>query len=306
MHRLVVQLGSSFNFHQKSSNQINESSKIASTIRIAIKRSFMTKKLYFSYSLMGSSGSGKTTLITSLLGICKLDSGDIKLFGDTSNRCHPLRIGYMPQETAMIENFTIKEMIWFFGKIYGLKSKEIVERLEFLSALFELPDVGKTIKDCSGGEKRRVSLAVAIFHEPKMLILDEPTVGLDFHLRNTIWEFFTKLATTKNVTILLSTHSTEEAKRSNRVGFMRNGVMAYEGSPQKILQIYKTSDMDEVFVKLCENQEKNILNPMENHCEELSITEEKVLNSSKLNLKSSKVFQALLMKCFLEILKNFK
>lgn len=264
-------------------------------------------QFYFSYSLLGCSGSGKTTLITSLLGICKLDSGDIKLFGDTLNRCHPLRIGYMPQEAAMIENFTIKEMIWFFGTIYGLKSKEITERLEFLSALFELPDKEKIIKDCSGGEQRRVSLAVACIHEPELLILDEPTVGLDCSLRNTIWNFFTKLTTTKNVTILLSTHYVEEAKRSNRVGFMRNGVMAVEGSPQKILQIYKTSDMDELFVKLCENQERNILNPMENHCEEFSMTEgREVLKSSKRSQKSSKVFRALFMKCFLEILKNFK
>ena len=254
---------------------------------------------------MGSSGCGKTTLISSLLGISKLDSGDIKLFGDTLDRCHSLRIGYMPQEAAMMENFTIKETICFFGTIYGLKSKEIIERFQFLSEIFELPDERKRIKDCSGGQQRRVSLAVALMHEPEMLILDEPTVGLDCHMRNTIWEFFTKLSIEQNVTILLSTHYVEEAKRSNRVGFMRNGLMALEGSPQKILQSYKASDMNEVFLRLCEDQEKNISNLMENHCEEFSTTEARQVNPPR-KQKSSDVFRALLMKCFLEILKNFK
>lgn len=125
---------------------------------------------------MGASGCGKTTLISCIVGMCSLDSGDIKVFDDSVGRNNS-KIGYMPQEIALIGEFTISEMLHFYGVIFGMKKDKIEERLRFLCDLLELPDDDKLIEQCSGGQQRRISFAVALVHEPEVLILDEPTVG---------------------------------------------------------------------------------------------------------------------------------
>jgi ABC-type multidrug transport system ATPase subunit len=254
----------------------------------------------FSYALMGSSGCGKTTLISSLVGISKVDSGDIKLFGQPVNRSQALRIGYMPQETALIDNFSIREIVWFFGAIYGMKPKNIEKRFEFLSTLFELPDEEKLINECSGGQQRRISLVLSMIHEPELLILDEPTVGVDSVMRNAIWEFLTALASSKKATILLSTHYLDEAKRSNRVGFIRKGVLAAENSPKNILKFCGTSNMDEAFIKLCKNQNSHFsdFHPF--------VTQKVEEKRQKAGTQSStKIVHALMTKCWLDVTKNF-
>lgn len=125
----------------------------------------------------------------------------------------------MPQNTSLVEEFSINELIHFFGTLYGLQKKEIADRLKFLMNLLDLGDSECLIKNCSGGEKRRVSLAVCLVHQPEILILDEPSVGLDAILRNTIWDFFMSIASTGNTTVILSTHYIEEAKQANCVSF---------------------------------------------------------------------------------------
>lgn len=125
---------------------------------------------------MGASGCGKTTLISCLVGINELDSGEIDIFGKPPQRFKSL-IGYMPQETALVEELKVCEIIWYHGTIYGLSSDLIEVKTKFLSELLELPEGDQFVKDCSGGEKRRISFAVSLLHDPKLLILDEPTVG---------------------------------------------------------------------------------------------------------------------------------
>lgn len=228
------------------------------------------------------------------------------------------RVGYMPQESALITGFTVREMIWFFGTIFGMTSQKIDERFYFLKALLELPDEDRLIRDCSGGQQRRISFALSLVNEPELLILDEPTVGVDPLLRNKIWDYLMKLTTTENVTVLLSTHYIEEARQSTCVGVMRNGVMIAEDSPRNILSDYQTASLEEAFLRLSERQEVDILNQNDPHgYKKLNLLESDT--SSALHHKSKlfpprhrrkqsgwKIVFALLMKNLLQILRNIE
>lgn len=204
--------------------------------------------------MMGSSGCGKTTLISCLVGVNELDEGKIEIFGDEPSNARS-RIGYMPQETALINEFSIREMIWFYGTIFGLNSQKLDDKVKFLSELLELPDVNKLVKDCSGGQQRRISFALTLVHDPELLILDEPTVGMDPLLRAKIWDFLVEITKRQNVTVLLSTHYIEEARQSTHVGLMRNGVLVAEDSPQNVLCLMNTNSLEEAFLKLCTQQD---------------------------------------------------
>lgn len=183
-----------------------------------------------------------------------MDRGQIEVFSDSVG-VNNQKIGFMPQEIALIKEFTIREIIFFFGTIFGMKAEKIEERLQSISKLLELPRGSKMIRDCSGGEQRRVSFALTLVHEPEILILDEPTVGLDPLLRVKIWDYLFYITRTKNVTVLLSTHYIEEARKSTHVGFMRNGSLIGEDTPQNILEKFEISTLEEAFYKLCQDQE---------------------------------------------------
>lgn len=225
----------------------SDTKKIFNNLNLNVKKGTV-------YALMGSSGCGKTTLISCLVGILNLDRGKIEVFGEPTRR-NQRRIGYMPQEIALVNDFTIKEMIWFFGTIFSLSSEKIAERLSFLSNLLELPDNTRLIRDCSGGQQRRISFALTLVHEPELLILDEPTVGLDPVLRNKIWDYFTEITETKDVTILISTHYIEEARNSNYLGLLRNGIQVAEDTPENILIMMQTTNLEEAFLRLSEQQD---------------------------------------------------
>jgi ABC-type multidrug transport system ATPase subunit len=205
---------------------------------------------------MGSSGCGKTTLIYCILGLTRLDAGGIKFSGKPLTKHQRFNFGYMPQETALVKNFNIREMLWFFGTVYGMNTEKIEERTRFLVDLLALPDVETLIKNCSGGQQRRISFAVALVHNPDLLILDEPTVGLDPILRQRIWSHLTELANVNNVTILMTTHYIEEAKQSDRIGLMRNGVLIAEDSPQNVMRACGSDDMEKAFFSLSQEQSK--------------------------------------------------
>lgn len=165
---------------------------------------------------MGSSGCGKTTLLSCIVGMRALDSGSIRIFNEPVGK-NKSRIGYMPQDVAVIDEFTIKELVYFFGNVYGINKNQIRDRFDFLMNLLELPEGGALIKNLSGGQKRRVSLAVCMVHTPEILILDEPSVGLDPLLRRKIWDFFELITQSGQTTVLITTHYIEEAKQANRV-----------------------------------------------------------------------------------------
>ncbi|KAI9553796.1 ABC protein [Daphnia sinensis] len=215
----------------------------------------MTVKKGTIYGLLGASGCGKTTLLSCLIGRRRLNSGDILIFGhepgsEGSGIPGP-RVGYMPQDLALHGYFTIKETLHYFGRIYNLKAGFVHAQLEFLSKLLDLPPGDRYVKTLSGGQQRRVSFAVALFHEPKLLILDEPTVGVDPLLRQSIWDHLVCLSTDHGRTVIVTTHYIEEARQANTIGLMRSGRLLTENSPENLLQKYALSSLEDVFLHLC-------------------------------------------------------
>jgi ABC-type multidrug transport system ATPase subunit len=251
---------------------------------------------------MGASGCGKTTLISCVVGMCTIDSGTIKVFDDDVGR-NNARIGYMPQEMALIQEFSIREILNFFGTIFGLTKDNIVDRSIFLEKLLDLPDQNKIIQKCSGGQQRRVSLAVALLHDPEILILDEPTVGVDPLLRARIWDFLVDLTKIKNTTIFMTTHYIEEAKNSTHVGLMRKGVLVAEDTPHNLLSMFQTDRLEEAFLKLSERQEAA---PKVYGYRQLRAKSEKLKKQRRNNTSTSNgsKIRALIMKNFVQLTRN--
>lgn len=211
------------------------------------------------YGLVGPSGAGKTTLIRMLSGLAVPTSGDARLLGSlmpAERRAVEHRFGYMPQERAVYRDLSVAENLLFFGRIYGMPRARIVQRTRELLGLMRLADRGRQRADrLSGGEKKRLSLACALLHEPDALLLDEPTIGLDPALRREFWDHFHELSG-QGRTILLSTHYLHEAEWCGRVGLIQRGRLIAEGTPD----VLKTEaaersgregpDMEEVFLIL--------------------------------------------------------
>ncbi len=200
------------------------------------------------YGLLGPNGAGKTTAIRMCCGLLKPSSGSILLLDRRAGRAANPLVGYMPQETALYLNLTISQNIRFFGRIHGLRRREIRERE---AELLELVDLAKwrnkLVAKLSGGMKHRVSLACALVHRPRLLFLDEPTVGVDPVLRVSFWDFFAKLRS-DGVTVLITTHYMDEARRCDRVGFLRNGRLMAEGTPSGLLAQTAADSLDDAYL----------------------------------------------------------
>ncbi|CAL8123150.1 unnamed protein product [Orchesella dallaii] len=214
------------------------------------------------YGLLGASGCGKTSLLTCMVGLQKWESGEVLVFGKrpgTKESGIPgKRLGYMPQDISLYNTLTIPEMVSFYGKIYNMPSSEVEHTMQFLIKLLQLPPKKQMIGDLSGGQKRRASLALALVHCPELLILDEPTVGLDPLLRKSIWNHLYKIVTTLHTTIIITTHYIEEARLSDTIGFMRNGRLLVEDTPTVLLNTFKCELLEDVVLKLCRADESNI------------------------------------------------
>ncbi|XP_050449540.1 ABC transporter G family member 23 isoform X2 [Cataglyphis hispanica] len=210
------------------------------------------------YGLLGASGCGKTTLLSCIVGRRRLNSGEIWVLGGkpgTKGSGVPgKRVGYMPQEIALYGEFTIRETMMYFGWIFGMCTAEIVERLRFLLQFLDLPSQNRLVKNLSGGQQRRVSFAVALMHDPELLILDEPTVGVDPLLRQSIWNHLVQITKDGNKTVIITTHYIEEARQAHTIGLMRSGRLLAEEAPNTLLQIYNCATLEEVFLKLSRQQ----------------------------------------------------
>ncbi|KAJ6637729.1 ABC transporter G family member 20, partial [Pseudolycoriella hygida] len=210
------------------------------------------------YGLLGASGCGKTTLLSCLVGRRKLNSGEILVLGGSpgakGSGVPGKRVGYMPQEIALYGEFTIKETMMYFGWIFGMQTGEIMERLQFLLNFLDLPSHGRLVKNLSGGQQRRVSFAVALLHDPELLILDEPTVGVDPLLRQSIWSHLVDITKSGQKTVIITTHYIEEARQAHTIGLMRSGRLLAEESPQTLLTMYGCHNLEDVFLKLSRKQ----------------------------------------------------
>ncbi|XP_063228570.1 ABC transporter G family member 20-like isoform X2 [Bacillus rossius redtenbacheri] len=210
------------------------------------------------YGLLGASGCGKTTLLSCIVGRRRLNTGEIHVLGGkpgTRGSGVPgKRVGYMPQEIALYGEFSIKETMCYFGWIFSMSTQEILERLQFLLNFLDLPGENRLVKNLSGGQQRRVSFAVALMHDPELLILDEPTVGVDPLLRQSIWNHLVQITKDGNKTVIITTHYIEEARQAHTIGLMRSGRLLAEESPHVLLSMYGCQSLEEVFLKLSRKQ----------------------------------------------------
>lgn len=203
------------------------------------------------FGLLGPSGSGKTTLIKLMTGIDRADDGSVRMLGEPMPQLKMLQaFGYMAQSDALYGELTGKQNLAFFGAMFGLKGEALQERIQAVSELVALTShLNKQTSSYSGGMKRRLSLAIALLHEPKLLVLDEPTVGIDPVLRKSIWKELTEL-TKQGVTIILTTHVMDEAEKCDRLGLIREGRLIAVDTPQAIMEQAGSSTLEEAFIAL--------------------------------------------------------
>jgi ABC-2 type transport system ATP-binding protein len=201
------------------------------------------------YGLLGPSGAGKTTLVKMVAGIETPTKGNIHVLDTRMPSLHNMtRIGFMAQSDALYTELNGKENLEFFASIYGLKGQKQKERIEHAASLVNLTDfLKKPVHQYSGGMKRRLSLAAAILHEPEILILDEPTVGIDPVLRQSIWNELYKLSDS-GTTILVTTHVMDEAEKCGQLGMLRDGRLIASGSPQQLKESTSSATIEEAFL----------------------------------------------------------
>jgi len=201
------------------------------------------------YGMIGPNGSGKTTTIKMLVGLLRSTSGNAWVLGEKiPARNNIARLGYMPQEMAIYSDLTIHENIELFGELYSMGKEALGKSERELLKMVDLYDRRDSlVSTLSGGMKHRVSLACALVHDPEVVFLDEPTVGVDPELRVGFWKYFSELRT-KGKTIVLTTHYMDEAVRCDAVGMMRTGDLIAEGSPRSLMEATKTSDLESAFL----------------------------------------------------------
>lgn len=200
--------------------------------------------------LIGPSGAGKSTMIKTMLGMEKADEGKALILNHhMPNRFVLGQIGYMAQSDALYESLTGFENLNFFARMKGLSKKDIPTAIAHTAQVVELTEhLQKTVAGYSGGMKRRLSLAIALLGNPQLLILDEPTVGIDPALRRQVWKELHQLKKT-GVGILITTHVMDEAELTDKVGLLLDGkIMAFD-SPVALKTNYGVKTIEEVFLK---------------------------------------------------------
>lgn len=201
------------------------------------------------FGLLGPSGAGKTTLVKMLIGLEIPNRGENFLFHEKMPSLKLIeRVGYMAQSDALYGELTAKENLEFFGSLFGLKGKVLQGRIHEVMEVVELTEhLNKAVHNYSGGMKRRLSLAIALLHEPELLILDEPTVGIDPVLRKSIWDAFYEL-NAKGTTIIVTTHVMGEAEKCHRLALLRDGGLIAVGTPDQLKENTNSSSIEEAFL----------------------------------------------------------
>ena len=204
------------------------------------------------FGLLGVNGAGKTTLIKILCGLTRKTSGTITINNfNLDKEIDKIKeiIDISPQETSVANNLTVKENLEFFANIYNNNDANTINEIVDIFNLNEV--LNQRAKTLSGGYKRRLSIAIALISKPKILFLDEPTLGLDVFARRELWNIIKKLK--KNITIILTSHYLEEIENlCDRVAILSNGKLLKTGTIEEIKQITNTQNFEDAFIKLVE------------------------------------------------------
>ena len=203
------------------------------------------------FALLGTNGAGKTTTIKMLSTLILPTSGEVKINGlDVIKDRQKVKeiLNVSPQETAIAPNLSVRENLEFMAGVYQIKNKE--EKIKELISMFKLDDVlNQKAKTLSGGWQRKVSIAMALINDPKILFLDEPTLGLDVIARKELWSVIEKQK--NKMTIILTTHYMEEAESlSDRVGIMAGGNLIDVGTPEELIKKSGEKNFEDTFVKI--------------------------------------------------------
>jgi ABC-2 type transport system ATP-binding protein len=203
------------------------------------------------YGLLGPNGSGKTTLIRLICGLLEAHAGTVTVLGHKMPNVGVLRhIGYMTQSPALYPALSVEENVRFFAAINGAEDG-VRPALE----LVQLDDRrGSVVATLSGGLRQRCSLACALVHRPELLLLDEPTVGIDPQLRVQFWEYFRRMAA-EGTTLIISSHVMDEADRCQRLGLVQYGRLLAEGSPAEIRAQGQSQNLEQAFLALAGRRE---------------------------------------------------
>ena len=196
------------------------------------------------YGLLGPNGAGKTTTINIICNLLQADSGAIAINDRPVSQATKKLIGIAPQENLLYKTLTCEENLNFFAQIYGLPAQQRRQQIQSCLAAVNLVDRAKTpVEKLSGGMQRRMNVAIALVHQPKLVILDEPTVGLDIEARYEIWELIRTLKS-QGITVLLTTHLLEEAERlCQRIGILKHGRIVAEGSMAQLRQRIQAAEI---------------------------------------------------------------
>jgi ABC-2 type transport system ATP-binding protein len=201
--------------------------------------------------LLGPSGAGKTTFIRAIIGRQRLSHGSLEVLDQPAgSEVLRAQIGYMPQSPAAYADLTVRQNLDYFAAMGGQAGSSVSELLEKVGLTSQ---ANQLVSSLSGGQKSRVSLAIALLGQPKLLVLDEPTVGVDPVLRRNLWQLFNELAES-GVTLLVSSHVMDEASRCDELVLLRDGQILAQGTPKELEQQTGTRTIEDSFLALVEDK----------------------------------------------------
>lgn len=213
--------------------------KIIDDLSFEVKQGVIT-------GLIGPSGAGKTTLMRIILGLQQINGKVTVLDGQAGNKKLRSKLGYVSQQSSVYSDLSVEQNLRYFASLIGASRRQVKKVIQEVDLT---PQAGQLVATLSGGQSARVSLAIALLGEPELLVLDEPTVGLDPILRNNLWKLFQELADSGK-TLLISSHVMDEAERCQNLLLLRDGKVLWQGEKTALLRSLKVQSVEKAFLQL--------------------------------------------------------